>query len=141
VVVTPRVEDRLGSYIVPGTDLIEIADVSTLRARIYVSEHDMYKLHLGATGRIMLDGGWRTWSAQAKEIAPLSAGIAPGLTDLSKYAGMSAPNFYVVDLVVANSQNQLKPGMVGTARVYGERRSLAGLIGREIANFLGRKLW
>ncbi len=141
VVVTPRVADQMGSYVVPGNELVEIADVSALRARIYVSEHDMYKLRLGANGRLMVDGGLAVWSAQVTAIAPLSAGISPGLIDLSKYAGMSAPNFYVVDLIVANPVNELKPGMVGTARVYGVRRSLAGLMGREIANFFGRKFW
>jgi hypothetical protein len=54
---------------------------------------------------------------------------------------MSAPNYYVVDLLVANQRNELKPGMIGTARVYGARRSLAGLLWREVANFFGRKIW
>jgi putative peptide zinc metalloprotease protein len=141
VVVTPRVADRLGAYVVAGTELVEVADVGALRARIYVSEHEMYKLRAGAPARLVVDGGVKSWEAQAGGIAPLRAGIAPGLTDLSKYAGMSAPNFYVVDLLVSNSQNELKPGMIGTARVYGSRRSLAGLIWLEVANFFGRKIW
>jgi len=141
VVVTPRVADRLGSYVTAGTELVEIADVSTLRARIYVSEHEMYKVKSGSSARLGVDGGVRIWEAQATAVAPLSAEIAPGLMDLSKYVGMSPPNFYVVDLLVQNPQHELKPGMVGTARVYGARRSLAGLVWLEVANFFGRKIW
>jgi putative peptide zinc metalloprotease protein len=141
VVVTPRVADRLGAYVVAGTELVEVADVRTLRARIYVSEHEMYKLRVGTPARLVVDGRVKSWKAQAGAIAPLSSEIAPGLMNLSKYAGMSAPSFYVVDLLVANPQNELKPGMIGTARVYGDRRSLAGLVWREIANFFGRKIW
>ena len=47
VVLTPRVSDRLGTYVVEGTELVEVADLNTLRARIYLSEHDMYKLRSG----------------------------------------------------------------------------------------------
>jgi putative peptide zinc metalloprotease protein len=141
VVVTPRVENRLGSYVVAGTELVEVADLGTLRARIYVSEHDLYKLRAGASSRLRIGGAFQTWNASVTSIAPAATGIAPGLSDSSRYAGMRAPTFYVVDLLVANSRDELKPGMIGTARIYGERRSLSGLVGREIANFFGRKLW
>lgn len=141
VVITPRMSDRVGSYVVAGTELVELADVSTLRARIYVSEHDMYKLQVGAPARLLMDGSFKLWNARTTAVAPLSSSIAPGLLDLSKYAGMSAPNFYVVDLLVSNAQNELKPGMRGNARIYSARTSLAGLMWREVANFFGRKVW
>jgi multidrug efflux pump subunit AcrA (membrane-fusion protein) len=141
VVVTPRVADRLGSYVVAGTELVEIADVDTLRARIYVSEHDLYKLRASASARLMIDGSFKVSRAQTSSIAPLPASIAPGLLDLSRYAGMRAPNFYVVDLLVPNPQYELRPGMIGTARIYGPRQSLAGLMAREMTNFFGRKIW
>lgn len=141
IVVTPWVENRIGSYVAAGTELVEVDDLSALRARIYVSEHDLYKLRADARGQLRIDGGFKTWKAEVTSIAPSASAIAPGLIDSSKYAGMQAPNFYVVDLLVANSGNELKPGMIGTARINGERRSLSGLIGREIANFFGRKFW
>jgi hypothetical protein len=43
--------------------------------------------------------------------------------------------------VVANPDGRLKPGMSGTARIYGRRQSLAGLIWQEAMNFVGRKVW
>lgn len=141
VMVTPRLADRLGSYVVAGTELAEIVDLRTLRARIYLSEHDMYKVKAGDPAQMLVDGGLKLWNTQITAIAPISANVVPGLMDLSKYAGMRAPNFYVVDLVVANRSDQVKPGMVGTARIYGVRRSLVGLMGREVADFLGRKFW
>jgi putative peptide zinc metalloprotease protein len=141
VVVTPRVENRLGSYVVAGTELVEVADLNTLRARIYVSEHDLYKLRADASGRLRIDGAFKSWNATVGSIAPAASGIAPGLSDLNKYAGMRAPTFYVVDLLVTNSRDELKPGMIGTARIYGDRRTLFGLIWSEIANFFGRKFW
>jgi hypothetical protein len=49
--------------------------------------------------------------------------------------------FYVVDLSISNSQNLLRPGMVGTARIYGKPKSLAGLLWEGLQEFMGRKLW
>jgi putative peptide zinc metalloprotease protein len=141
VVLTPRVSDRVGAYVTEGTELAEIADLSHLRARIYVSEHDMYKLRVGSWASLRVEGIFKTWNAQASAISPVSAELDPGLTDQTQYKGMRPPNFYSADLLVANPDGKLKPGMSGIARVYGQRRSLAGLIWQEAMNFVGRKVW
>jgi hypothetical protein len=46
-----------------------------------------------------------------------------------------------VDLSVNNPEGILKPGMMGMARVYGRRRTLAGLGWQGIENFWSRKIW
>jgi len=79
--------------------------------------------------------------AKAGMVAPVSSDIAEGLIDLTKYKGLSPPNFYVVDLQVNNADGRLKPGMIGTARLYGRRRSLARLGWQSVADFFGRKMW
>jgi putative peptide zinc metalloprotease protein len=141
VVVTPRTSDRLGAYVLEGTELVEVADLRTLRARIYVSEHDMYKVWVGASAHLGVESEPKIFKTAVTAIAPLSTESPPGLVDTSKYKGMRPPNFYVVDLVVENPEGLLKPGMVGTARVYGRPRSLAGLAWQKVGDFLGRKVW
>jgi hypothetical protein len=54
---------------------------------------------------------------------------------------MRPPTFYAIDLLVKNEEGRLKPGMVGTARIYSRRRSIAGFAYRTAADFAGRKLW
>jgi hypothetical protein len=121
--------------------LAEVADISSLRARIDISEHDMGKFASSAAGRLQIDGMFGKRDAQSVTIAAASSQAAAGLMDLSKYAGMRPPNFYVVDLRVANSDGKLAPGMIGTARIYGRRRSFAGLAAQTVLDFVGRKLW
>jgi multidrug efflux pump subunit AcrA (membrane-fusion protein) len=140
-VLTPRPADHLGSYVTSGTDLVEVADLSRMRARIYVSEHDMYKVKVGARARLGVEGLLQKWDARAVGIAPVSTEIDPSLADQTRYKGLSPPNFYLADILVDNPDGQLKPGMRGTARVYGERRSVAGFGWLEIKNFVGRKVW
>jgi putative peptide zinc metalloprotease protein len=140
-VVTPRVADRLGSEVMEGTELLEVDDLSRMRARIYVPEQDMFKFGVGAPARLNVDGMMNTVTAWVAAIAPASSEIDPGLADVSKYKGLRPPNFYIVDLLVENPEMQLKPGTIGTARIYGPRRSLAGFALRGVAHMFARKLW
>jgi putative peptide zinc metalloprotease protein len=141
VVLTPRVNDKLGAYVPEGSELAEVGELSHLRARIYVSEFEMYKFHVDSAARLQVDGILGKRDARTVRVAPLSSDIAPGLIDLSKYKGQSPPKFYVFDLIVDNSNGTMRPGMAGTARLYGLRRSMASLVAHTVWEFLGRKLW
>jgi putative peptide zinc metalloprotease protein len=140
-VLTPRLSDRIGAYVPAGTELVEIGDLSQMRARVYVSDHDFYKIQVGSPARLQMDGFSKKWDAQAMNIAPVSSEMGPGLADQAKYKGMNPPSFYLVDITMSNPQNELKVGMLGMARIYGQRRSLVGLMWQEIAHFFGRKIW
>jgi putative peptide zinc metalloprotease protein len=140
-VVTPRVADLVGSYVIEGTEVLEVDDLERMRARIYVPEQDIFKIGVGAAARLKVDGMMNTVAARVAAIAPASSEIDPGLADVSKYKGLRPPNFYVVDLLVENPDMQLKPGTIGTARIYGQRRSLAGFALRGVVHMFARKLW
>jgi HlyD family secretion protein len=141
LILTPRLSDWLGAYAPAGTELVEIADVSSMRARIYMSEHDIARFWVGSEARLLVDGIFKKWDGQVSSIEPVSSDIPLGLTDASRYQGLHPPKFYAVYLTLRSPEGKLKPGMVGTARVYGRRRSLAGFGWQEIVNFLGRRLW
>jgi hypothetical protein len=76
-----------------GTELAEIADLSRLRARIYISEFEIYKLKQDSPARLQVDGTVGRHYARMVAIAPISTAIAPGLIDLEKFKGMRPPNF------------------------------------------------
>jgi putative peptide zinc metalloprotease protein len=140
-VLTPRIADRVGSYISEGTELAEIDDLHSMRARIYISEYDVSKFHLGSDARIEVDGAMRKWSAKAVAISMHSSEIDPQLGDHSQYVGLNAPMFYVVNLLIDNDDGRLKPGMAGIARLYGRRVSVATYMWTAVLDFLGRKAW
>jgi putative peptide zinc metalloprotease protein len=140
-ILTPRLPDRLGSYLTEGSELLEVGDLTTLRARIYVSEYDMYKVREGAPARLQVEGVPRIWEARATAITPISQASDPTLLDPSKFKGLHPPQFYLVELLVSSADGRLKPGMTGVARVYGKRISLAGLGLEALRIVLGRKIW
>jgi putative peptide zinc metalloprotease protein len=141
VVLTPRPSDRLGSYVTAGIEILDLADLSVMRARIYISEHDIYKIKVGALARLQVQGHPKTWGGRAVTIAPVSSDIDPGLADQTKYTGLTRPNFYAADILVENPGESLRPGMAGVARIYGEHRSVAGFTWIEVRNFVERKVW
>jgi len=141
VILTPKLQDRIGSYLTEGTELLEVADLEELRARIFVSEYDMYKVQEGARGKLQVEGVGRLWNSEAVWVAPNSAEADPALTDQSRFKGLHPPRFYLVELRVANAEGQLKPGMTGVARIYGKRESLGGMMWENLWVMLGRKIW
>ena len=141
VVTSPRVSDRLGAFVKEGTELAEVENTCSMRARIYVSEYEMYKYHPGSQGVLQVGGMVGRWGSRDLLVSPVPQEIVPGLIDLTKFKGMRPPAFYEMALRVSNPDGRLKPGMAGTARIYGQRRSIAELAYRELAEFLGRKIW
>jgi putative peptide zinc metalloprotease protein len=141
IVITPRVRDLTGSYLTEGSQLLQIADLSELRARIYVSEYDLYKIQKSAQTKLQVQGVLKKWHARIVSIAPAPTEMDPKLLGKVELKGMNPPHFYFVDLFVQDPSFTLKPGMIGVARVYGERRSLLGLGWEIVSDFWGRKLW
>ena len=140
-VTTPGVADRLGTYLNEGQELLEVADLAKLRARIYVSEYDLYKIEKDAKARLQVQGMFKTWAAQIESIAPRPSELDASLSGKVELQGMNPPHFYVVDMEVDNPEGVLKPGMTGVARVYGRRRSVLGLVWEMVSDFFGRKIW
>ena len=139
-VLTARPEDLRGSYLPEGAELLEVADLSRFRARIFVSEYDLYKVAIGAPARLQVEGLPQTWASEVAAIAPVSRESDPTLIEESKLKGLHPPQFYIVELRVPAAPG-LKPGMTGTARVYGRRRTLAALAWDALRVVLGRKIW
>jgi len=112
-----------------------------MRARIYVSEYDLDKCRVGSPARAQIDGMFRIRDAQAQAITESSSEMDSSLGGASKLKGLNPPNFYLVDLLLDNSDGLLMPGMRGLARIYGPRQSIAALGWEALSHFFGRKLW
>jgi len=140
-VVTPRVSDRLGSYLTAGTEVAEVADLTTMRARVYVPEFEVRKARLQAPVRLLMDSFFSPRAGVVASIAPAASEIAAGLMKESAYKGTRISNFYMYDIRLPNPDGKLRPGMAGTAQILGERRSLARLVAEPVYSFLGRKIW
>jgi len=140
IVVTPRLQDLLGTHLEAGTQIVEVADMSTMRARIYIPEFGMREVRLGARVRIEPDSRFLPVSATLISVAPAPAEAAVGLLPKEQLKGINPPRFYVGSALVQNT-GELKEGMSGTAKIFVTGRSLGELAGIFVRDLVGRKLW
>jgi putative peptide zinc metalloprotease protein len=141
VVLTPRVRDLIGSVLKEGDMIAEVADLSRMKARLYVPEHEVRKLRAGARSKLLPDSTFSSLEGTVVSIAPVSSEAAPALIDLSKYKGIHLPQFFVLTIAVDNTEGVLRDEMVGTAKIYGARRSWGLRLAEPLVNFAARKLW
>ncbi len=140
-VITPRVQDLIGSNLERGKEVLEVADMSTMVARIYVPEWGVGKFRAGAPAQLLFDSSFRSVSGVVESVAPVSSDIAAGLIPPTNYKGIRLPNFYVSVIRVDNREELLYDGLPGTAQIYAHRRSLARILWEDVRDFVERKLW
>lgn len=141
IVITPRVSDLLGSNVDAGSLLLDVADVSVLRARIYLPEFDLRDLRVGDRVSLKMDSWLKPLRSEVAEIAPSASRMEAGLAPSEGYKGLTGVDFYGVTALVSNADSRLRPGMSGTAKILIARRSLAGFVGKELRDFVDRKFW
>jgi putative peptide zinc metalloprotease protein len=140
-VVTPRVHDLLGTYLPPGSEVMEIANTSMLQALVYISAADVGKVRLGAPAALHLDARAGSVLGNVTSLAPASSEAEKGLFEEQEYKGLGSSRYYVAKIPVPNSGEALKDGFTGTAKIFVRRRSFAGFAWQGVNDFLGRKIW
>jgi multidrug efflux pump subunit AcrA (membrane-fusion protein) len=140
-VVSPRPEDLLGLHLNAGATAVEIADLSSLRARLYVPESEMREVRPGQAVSLRPDSFFKAISGAVDKIAVASSEIEPGLEPKSAFKGLVPPRYYAVTVQEPNWEGKLMDGMTGTAKIYTVRRSIVGLAWRTASEFVRRKLW
>ena len=139
VVVTPRLHDLLGTYLKSGTEVAEVADLSSMTARIYVPEFGMRDVRPGAPVRLHAETQFKPWSGTLASLAP-----APSSGEMSSSVqnleGIRAAKFYVGTVELQN-QGDLREGMTGEAKILVGRRSAAGFLWSFSRDLIGRRLW
>lgn len=140
VVVTPRLQDLLGTYVTAGTLIAEVSDRSQLKARLYIPEFEIRDVRAGTRARLHVDGKLLPVTSVLAEIGPVSSQIDAGLLEKEQLAGIVPPPFYIGWVNLPSNLN-LAEGMTGTAKLFVDRRSPAGFCRRLLRDLVERRLW
>lgn len=139
-VTTPRLHNLLGAYLKSGTEVAEVADLSTMTARIYIPEFDMRDVRVGAAVRLHAQSQFKAWYGTLSSLAPASASIEPGLIEKAQLEGIRTPKFYLGNVELQN-HGDLRQGMSGNAKILVARRSAAEFAWRFAHDLAGRRVW
>ena len=140
VVATPRLEDLLGAYLESGEEIAEVADFSTMTARIYIAEFGMRDVRLGTQVRLQPESLALPLTATLSAVAPASSTVEPGLVPQDQLKGITPPRFYIGSALLTNP-GTLREGLTGTAKIFVTRRSIAGFAWIFVHDLVDRRLW
>ena len=140
VVATPHMQDLIGSYVTEGTELAEIVQLSTLRARIYIPESALRDLHIGAAVSLLVNGSSTPLRAHLQSLSPQSANPDETLVAKPDYKGYELPHFYMGFSEFQNP-GTLRDGMRGRAKIMVRRISIAAFSWEALETFFSRRLW
>ncbi len=141
LVMTPQVRDLAGRAVEAGTLLAEVADVSQLRARVYLPEYELRDIRPPAAVTLHFDALFGSRPGTLISVAAASSEIAPGLMRVQDYRGLGASQYYVAFVAVPNPDGSLRDGMAGLAKIQRQKRSIAFFAWRTVSDFVRRKLW
>ena len=128
VVLTPRPEERVGSWADAGSPVMVLGRTDTLELEFGVDQRDLGRVRVGEEVRLRVDAfPQRTFSGHVSVVADVGADSAGTV-------------LFPVRAVVPNGDGSLRPGMVAYARVLTAPASVLGRAVREPARRL-RLLW
>ena len=114
VVLTPHVEERAGSSLEEGDQLLTIGRTDSLELDFGVAQRDIGRVRPGQEVRLRVDAmPQRTFTGRVRSVAPIPADTAGGEVR------------YPVRAVVPNPDGALKPSMAAYARVLTDPASAA----------------
>lgn len=140
VVSTPRIRDLAGTYLAAGDLIASIADLQTMRARIFVPEFAVGRVHPDARVRLLVDGAFSARTSSVADIQPVPVDLPPAVESIKEIKGGAQLEYYVADALLP-SDGSLRGGMTGTAKIVVRRASLVQMTARVLREFVDRKVW
>ncbi len=129
VIVTPRIEERVGQLLPRGMELCVVADVRTVRAEVAVPESDAGLVRPGQ--KVALKFNPYPGTLFRGEVAR----VAPRIREEGDQ------RFLIAEVAVPNTDGRLKTGMLGNGKVsVGTRRVVTALF-RKPLRYLWNKIW
>ena len=140
VVTTPRPGDLHGSYLRAGSEVAEIAEMSTMQARIFVPEFAMRDVRLGAPVHLLPSSRTGSIAGKLDAVAPASTQTDPSFVETSNLKGINLPDYYLATVRFPNP-GTAREGETGTAKIFVRRRSLAGFTWEYVRDMVTHRLW
>jgi len=141
-VLTHRLEDLRGSFVPAGAALAEVGDCRTLQADLDFSERLLDDVVPGARVTAMLPGR-PLREAAGRVVGISSATLAQPVTasEADPVAPPPRPERFVARTEFDNVDGSLKPGMIGSAKIYGPRSSPLANTWRVFRRWIQTVIW
>jgi putative peptide zinc metalloprotease protein len=140
IVLTQNPGALLNQDVASGQSLLRVAEAGPRMVRLFVPVSALDRVPAAAEVAIVPPGGF---SVIRMVLAPLegdAVNLPRGLVAEQNYKGIELPTFYSTRMQLPAS-TELPLGTVGTARIFGERRSLFGRLVVVTLNLVRAHVW
>ncbi|HUM02219.1 MAG TPA: efflux RND transporter periplasmic adaptor subunit [Thermoanaerobaculia bacterium] len=129
IVLTPRLDERVGQLLAAGAELAVLAETSALLVEVAIPEDDAARLAAGQPVSVKMNSyPTRTFRGSVSRVGAVVHAEA-------------GERFVIAETRVENPESLLKPGMLGKAKVSTGRRPLLVALLRRPARWVAAKLW
>jgi RND family efflux transporter MFP subunit len=129
VIVTPRIEERVGQLLPLGAEFCVVADVADVTAEVAIPESDASLVQAGARTTLKFNPyPGRTFRGAVERVA-------------AQVREEGDERFLIAEVRVANTDGTLKTGMLGTGKVRAGTCRVVTAIFRRPARYLWAKIW
>ena len=132
IVTTPNVEQEVGHYLKKGDQCATVVNRQKMKARVLVHDWQLQDVREGAGVSLKARTyPLQTFRGRVRQILPAAAPDRP-VDDPEKIEryGQELSNYFAVVLEFPNSRNELREGMTGTAKIYGNYNPMIWRMGR-----------
>jgi GAF domain-containing protein/biotin carboxyl carrier protein len=129
VILTPRLEERVGQRVERGAEFAVVGDVGAVTAEVAIPEQDAAYVRVGAPVALKLNPlPTRTFHATVTRVG-------------ARIREEGEDRYLVAEVRVDNADGALKAGMVGRGKIRSGNRSIAVLLLRRPARWIYNKVW
>ncbi|MGH9317785.1 MAG: efflux RND transporter periplasmic adaptor subunit, partial [Thermoanaerobaculia bacterium] len=129
VIITPRLEERIGQNLVRGAEFCIVADLGVTSVEVAVPEEDSALLSKGQPAETKLyPYPTRTFSGTVTRVG-------------ARIREEGKDRFVIAEIEIANPEGLLKTGMLGRGKIRVGQRKIVTLLLRQPARWLYGKLW
>jgi putative peptide zinc metalloprotease protein len=142
-VTTAALEQKLGQFLPAGNEFCQIADRTSVRARLLVRDWDLAQVDPGANVDLKaLAFPFRTYSGRVAQILPAASLDRPvAQPEKIERMGQEQTNYFALVVELPNTDDSLREGMTGTAKIRGKNRPLAWQAGRGAWHWFRGIVW
>ncbi len=143
VVATPGPDQKTGEYLAAGDEFCEVADRSTMKARILVRDWELEDIHSGSRAQLKVTAfAYRTYGGSVDQILPAAAADRPvSRPQQLERLGQQLTNYVAVEMAFPNPDGSLTEGMTGMAKIAGKSYPVAWQAGRGAWRWLRSQVW
>ena len=141
IVLTQNPPALLDQDVASGQPLLDLADPGPRIVRIYIPTSELERIAPGAEVALRLPDRFSIVRLSLAPPGGESVTLPPGLIASQNYKGIKLPVFYSARMLLPAAAGNPLFGTSGEAKIFGERRSIAGRFATIVLNLVKAHIW